>query len=362
MKEVKLSNIQLGLLTFGFLYGSTAILNPAMGAKRDAWIALILGWFTGFIFILGYLYISKLNQGKTLNEILEECFGKVLGKLAIAFYILFFLYKAVINIRGFGEFMAIVSYPETPLIFLMSVFMLAVIYVVKSGLATIGRLAEMLVPLMPIPILVVASSMVTMKNYSGFQPVLLEIAPVIKGAAGVVSTIFGDFILFLMVLPYTNKVKGRFKSSLLALMLLGVLLMIIVVRNLIVIGPVLIEHFIYAAHVSAQLVPGMNIDPLVDVNLLLGGGFKVALCLYAVTKATAELFKVESYKPLVSAFAVLAIVLAFWIIPSSIELRRWSGSLSIILVTIPAHVILPLAMLIVSIIKQSKKRKNLNTI
>ncbi|KNY25384.1 GerAB/ArcD/ProY family transporter [Pseudobacteroides cellulosolvens] len=204
MKEVKLSNIQLGMLALGFLYGSTAIVNPASAAKRDAWISVLLGWAIGAILILMVLYISKINKGKTLSEILLSCFGKVFGKIFMGFFIIFFLYKATINTRAFGEFMATVSYPETPLIVLMGVFILGAIYVARSGLACLGRVSEILVPLIPFPIFVVASSMITMKNYSGFQPMLMEVMPIIKSAASYIATISGDFIVFLMLLPYTN--------------------------------------------------------------------------------------------------------------------------------------------------------------
>ncbi len=351
MKEVKISNIQLGMLTFGFLYGSTAVANPAVAAKRDGWIALILGWTIGAFLILMYIHISKLNYRKNLNEILDACLGKVLGKVIMMLYILFFIYKAAINTRAFGEFMAIVSYPETPLIFLMSAFIIAAIYLAKSGLETIGRVAEIFVPLLPIPIIIVTTSMVTMKDYTGFEPVLLEVLPVIKSAAGIISTIVGDFIVFLMILPYTNSKKGRVRSTLWAYLSLGVFIMIIVVRNIKVIGPVLLEHFNYPAHVAAQLIPGLNIDPLIDINLLLGGGFKTVVFLYAAAKATAEMFKIDDYKPLVFAFAVFVLVTSFWIVPNAVELKRWNGSVAIILITIPFQVILPLAIFFISMIK-----------
>lgn len=358
MKEVKMSNIQLGMLTLGFLYGSIAIINPVIKAKRDGWLALILGFILGYLLILMYMHISRLHCGKTMTEILESCFGAVLGKMIIALYILFFIYKAVINTRGFGEFMAIVSYPETPLYFLMGTFILAAVYVARSGLATIGRISEILVPLIPIPVLLVSASIITMKNYSGFEPVLLEILPVIKSMFSTVSTSLGDFVVFLMILPYTNNEKSRLKAATVGILSLFFLMMLIVVRNLIVIGPVLIEHFSYPAHVASQLIPGISIDPLVDVNLLLGGGFKVAVFIYAAAKATAELFGIDNHEPFVCSFAVLIMVLAFWIVPDAITLRRWSGSISVILFTVPYQILFPFVIYIISIIKRPKEKKS----
>ncbi|HEY9060723.1 MAG TPA: GerAB/ArcD/ProY family transporter [Pseudobacteroides sp.] len=184
------------------------------------------------------------------------------------------------------------------------------------------------------------------------------IPPIIQSAFGVISTILGDSVVFLMILPYTNNEKGRLKAITAGILVLFPLLMLIVVRNLIVIGPVLIDHFTYPAHIASQLIPGTSIDPLVDVNLSLGGGFKVTVFLYAAAKTTAELFKLDSYEPLVSAFAVLFIVLAFWIVPDAITLTKWTGSIAGNVLTIPFHIVLPLTMLIISIIKRPKENKS----
>jgi spore germination protein KB len=160
-----------------------------------------------------------------------------------------------------------------------------------------------------------------------------------------------------MILPHTNSEKGRLKATLWGYLSLGVIIMIIAVRNIIVIGPVLLEHFIYTAHIAAQLIPGISIDPLIDISLLLGGGFKTGVFLYAAVKATAEVFGIDEYKPLVWAFALFVIVASYWIVPDAVELKRWNGSLAIILLTIPFQVILPLAIFITSAVKRENKQK-----
>jgi len=360
MKVVKLSNIQLGMLTIGFLYGSSAITNPAMIAKRDAWIALIISWIIGAGIILMVLCISKLNNGKSLNEILENCFGIILGRVIIILYIIFFIYKAAFNTFSFGIFMVTVTYPETPLVVIMGIFIVSTTYVVKCGLSTIGKISEVLAPLIPIPIFLVSISIVTMKNYTGFQPILLEIGPVVKSVASTISTVIGDFIAFLMILPYTNKQEGRSKAVFWGYFIIGLLLMVIVIRTLIVIGPVLLDSFVYPAHVAAQLIPTINIDPLVDVNLILGGGFKVTIFLYAVSKMISELFKIKNHRVFVSAFAILSIVVSLWFFPEATELRKWTGSWEIIMVNTPFQIILPVIMLIISIAKRYKTYNNSN--
>jgi len=355
MKDAKLSNIQLGLLTFGYLYGTIAITDPVLAAKSDAWIASIIGYIGGTILITMYLFISKMNAGKTLTEILESCFGKVIGKAISILYISYFLHKAAMNLRGFGEFMVITSYPETPMIVIIIVFMIAVFYVVKKGLESIGKIGEITVPIIPIPILAMTTSLLTIKYFIGFRPILHEIAPVLKGAFNFINVPFGDLVVFLMVFPYTNKEKGRFKATYIGISVFCILHMLSVVRDLLVIGPSIIDFFMFPNHLSAQMIPGISIEPLVDINLVLGGGVKICLLLYGATKATAEIFNIEDYTPLLSAFVVFIVVLSIWVYSNVLE---WQGGLQSIVsavYSLPFQVIIPLLMLIISMFKQRKK-------
>lgn len=351
MGKVKISNLQLGLLTFGFLYGNTVISSPVAGSKRDAWLALIVGWAVGLVLITMFLHISKLNPQKDLVGILQHCFGKIFGKIFCVLYIVHFVHIAALNLRGFGDFMSTVTYSGIPLYILMGVLMLCIIYIVRSGLETMGRLSEIFVPIIPIPVIIVGLSIFALPNFTPFEPFLVEIAPVIKAAATSVSIVFGDLIVFLMILPYTNDEKGRSKSIYTALAGIGIMFMLIIVRNINLIGPELMQYLSYPSHVASQMIPSISIDALVDLNLLLGGGFKIVVYVFAATKATAELFNIENYKPLVCAFGVLVFVFAYWVFPNGFEGGKWLKSVSVIIYCFPFQTLLPLLMFFISLIK-----------
>lgn len=361
MKKSKISNIQLSLLAIGFFHGSTTIANPAIGAKRDSWIAIIIGTIGGFLLVTMYLYISKLNNGRSLSEIIEYCFGKICGFILCFFYILYFLYKAMLNARYFGEFMVTVSYPETPLIVLLSILIICTVYMVRSGLAVIGKTSEILVPLLPLAIFTVTLSLLNLSDFTGLKPVLLEITPVLVAAVDIMTSIFGDFIIFLMILPYTNNEKGRFKASYIALVITGLLLAIITTRNIQIIGPTLLEFVAYPSHIAAQMIPGISIDPLVDMNLLFGGGYKVGICLYAICRITADLFRLKEYKPLVSAYGLLIVVSSILIFPDAIQMQRWSKAYISIFLSLPFQLLFPVLLLVITIVKNKRKTDGLKT-
>lgn len=360
MGKNKISNIQLGLMAFASFYGSTAIFNGALGAKRDAWIASILSWVIGIVLVTIILVISKLNNGKNLVEILDSCFGKILGKMIAFFYVLYFLYIASMNIRGFGEFMVTVSYDATPLVVLMAIEAIVVVYAARSGLATMGRTAELFVPFIPIPILIMSYSIISIHDISVFKPILTQIKPVIMATSITTATIYGDFLPFLMILPYTNKEKGRFGAVYSALWVIGVLHLLIVVRESMLIGPGLFESIMFPIHVAAQMLKVINMDPFIDINLLFGGSFKILTHLYAATKIVAELFGVEDEKPLVCAFAVFVFTMANWLFPNLVQMQKYLNSVANILPRVPFQIVFPIIILIISIVKLYMKPTDQN--
>ncbi len=356
MNKVKLSNYQLAVIAIGFFHGSTTIANPAIAAKRDAWIAVILGTLISTLLVTLYLYLSKFNIGRNLVEITEYCFGNTFSKIVCIIYIIYFLYISAFNTRTFGEFMVTVSYPETPLIVLLALLTICAVYAARSGLTVTGKTCEVLVPLLPIAILIVTLSLLGSYDFTGFKPMFLEITPIIQSSLDIASSIYGDFIIFLMILPYTNSAKGRFKATYIAVIITSLMTLIISSRNILILGPVLSEYFRYPSHVAAQLIPAISIDPLVDMNLFIGGGIKVTICLYAVSKMTAELLRIKKYKPFVSAYGLLSIVLSIWFFPNAMELYRWLKSNGDGYVSIPVQLLFPLTMLIITLIKNKRNK------
>ncbi len=353
MSKVKLSNYQLAVIAIGYFHGSTTISNPAIGAKRDAWIAVLLGTLGGFIVITMQLYLSKISNGKNLLEIIEFCFGKTTGKFLCLIYILYFMHNAILDTKAFSEFMVTVSYPETPIIVIVLVLIIISVYAARGGLSVIGKSCEVLVPLLPLAIAIVTLSLINVTDFTGFKPILIAIPPVIKSSYDLVSSVFADYIVFLMILPYTNSEKGRFKATYWAVGISGLMLLLISSRNLQIIGPALIEYVRYPSHIAAQLIPAISIDPLVDMNLLIGGGIKVLVSLYAISKISAEIFGIE-YKPLVPAFGLLIIVLSFWAFPDAMELYSWEHGMGETLISLPPQILFPIILLIISLIKNKR--------
>lgn len=355
MKEVKLSNLQLGLLIFLTFYGTTAIYNPVISARRDAWIAIIFSLVGGLIPVTICLYISKWNSGLVLTEILERCFGKIFGRIIALFYVIFYIYRTSMNTRIYEDFLVSTNYTETPIIFLTIVYIGAILFVTRQGLSVYGRLSEVATPILLLFTLILSASFFQDSDFIRFKPILEEFTPILKSTIRTISIIFGDIYLFLMIIPYTNNEKGRFKAVYLSTLTFGIILMINTLRNIMAVGSDLLGTVQYSSHIAAQLIPTLNIDPLIDASLLIGTGAKASVLSYVSVKMLSDIFQLKDYRPLVSAFCVLIVVLSFWIIPQNpLDFIHWTESFGDALLAFPIDILFPVLMLIISAIKNRK--------
>lgn len=357
-KDISLSNIQLGLLIMGFLYGSTAIMNPSAGVGRDAWIAVILGWSLGFLLLMVYVKIFKLNPDMTLVEMLKRNFGNVAGTIVSVLYIWYFLHLASLVIRNFGEFMTTTGYTETPSYVIMMLFAALVIYVVKSGLNVLGRVSELVVWIIPAIILTACTALITVHDFSVYKPVLAEsLWDVVRSGFAFSTFPFGEAIAFLMIFPHLNDDKSVYKTVAISVSAIGLLFLITSLRDLAVLGPDLLGTVNYSPDITTKLIPVISIEPFVDVNLLIGGGIKAAICIYAASKGTAILLGVEESKPLVTAFAAFALVLSVWLYQNSLEMMSWAKEIWPYY-SLPFQYVIPVILLVISLFKNRKREGN----
>lgn len=353
-KDVKISSIQLFLMMSGFIFGSTAILNPASTAESDSWMAFILGWLGGIILIFIYGKISKLNSEKTLIEILVYNFGKYIGTIIGILYIWYFVHLAAMVFRNFGEFMVAVTYPRTPMIFIIICLALLVAYAVRSGLEVTARIAEITMMFLPLAIFILGFALITTHDLNAMFPLLKNgLSPVIKTGFTVLSFPFGETVSFMMIFPYLNRKKNIGKTAILAVVTAGFILFVVLLRDLITLGAGLLSEANYSPHMTARILPAISVEPLIDINFFIGGGIKTSTLVFCSAMGLTQLLGLKDYKPYVSAITVFCVVLSIWVYPNSVEMFRWANDLYAYY-ALPFQVIIPILLLIVSWIKSRK--------
>lgn len=358
MGKVRISSIQLFMLLSGFLFGSTVILTPTSGAKNDAWMAILLGGAGGALLMWLYAKIAMLNPSKTLVDILRERMGKIVGSIVSVLYIWYFIHLASLVLRNFGEFICTTTLPETPMAVVIGLFAAVLVFVINSGIEVLGRLGELLVPVVPLVILIICLSIITAADFEALLPVMENgITPVLKAAFGLMTFPFGETVAFLMLFQYLNnqaKLKKVVIASAGALTLSG---LVIFLRDVFVLGSELMSRATFVPHLTTLLIPGVNVEPLVDINLLISGGIKISVCIYAAAKALCQLAGIDDYTRLTGAIATFCVVLSVWIYENVIDMFNWAEKVWPFY-SIPFQIIIPVLLLLLSLRKKPGTSQN----
>ncbi|HHV64124.1 MAG TPA: endospore germination permease [Peptococcaceae bacterium] len=327
MTNVKISGYQLALLIMGFLFGSTAVLNPTAMAGQDAWLAYILAWVGGFMLIWLYVRIALINPSLTLVEILKVTFGKYLGTVIALLYIWYFLHLAALVLRDFGEHMNVTVFYRTPMTFIISCFALLIAYCLRKGLEVTGRAAEILMPYLFIFVIIIFFLLIPEYDTNNLFPFLEKgLTPVIQVAFGVLTFPFGETVTFLMIFPALYSPGQLKKVSFAAFGVMGFIILGIIVRDLLSLGPDLLTRLVFPPSLSTELTPELQLEPLISVNFLLGGWVKITVCLYAALVGIAQLLGLNDYKHLVLPLVLLAVGLAMWLYEDLFKMMDWTAN------------------------------------
>ncbi len=353
--KVKISSFQLALLIIGSTLGSVTIFNPASAAGADAWMVVILSLVSGIVLISIYSFISILNPGKTLIDILIDVFGKTTGKFIGILYLWYFIHLFSLAAGSFVDFSVSTIYITTPAAFIAIVFGILVVYRVKKGLEIIARFSELVIPIMMLIIILLFFVLISKYDVNNFLPVLEHgFKPVLKASFLMMTFPFGELVVYLMIFPHLNKQKNVIKIASISVVIAGLLLLLITVSTLMVLGPIMLERVKYPTFISAKFVPEIHMEVFTAINLIIGLAIMGSIIIYAVSMGVSQIFKLDDYKQFVTPITIIGYALSFWIFDNSFDHDIWLKEVYPYY-ALPFQVIIPIFVLITSLIKNKMK-------
>jgi spore germination protein KB len=227
-QQENISLWQLFILILLTTLGSSIVVNIGAEAGNNAWISILIACFSGLLFLFIYFRLHKWFPRKHLFEIIDICFGKVLGRLISLGYITYFFLIASFVIRDFGELMVSSIFEETPIEFIHITMMLVILYIVMLGLEVLGRASEIFIPYALLFILFLGFGIA----FSGelklnrLLPILGDgLKPVLKPAfLEIIQFPFGEFVVFMVVIPFVSKLKYAYRTGTAAYIFSGLVL------------------------------------------------------------------------------------------------------------------------------------------
>ncbi|QGM30564.1 GerAB/ArcD/ProY family transporter [Bacillus sp. N3536] len=198
-------------------------------AKHDAWISVIIAGLATHIVVFFMIKTLELYGSNDLYGIHQDVYGKSIGNLLNATYLIYCSFAFFSILRNYIEVIQTWIFPGLGTWFISSTLLLIVIYAFTGGLRVIVGVSffSVILSLWLLPILTIPLEYSTAAN---LLPILeTKISSILKGAHSMTFTIIGFEILY-SIYPYIKekeKVKKHAHLALLATTLVYLSIMLV---------------------------------------------------------------------------------------------------------------------------------------
>jgi spore germination protein KB len=353
-KEIISDKQGISLMTM-FIIGSTLIFGTGWKAGQDAWLAILLAAAMSLPVMFVYSRILSLYPGKDLFDILEIIFGKIASKFIQIPFFWFPLFLGSLVLGDITSFIGIAGLPGNPE-FIQRMFMVILcILVVKDGIEVLGRVTAFLLPI--VFILIFLDSLIALPVYeiSNIRPVLYNgFKPLFLGAFGTFSFPFTETVIFTIVLSSLKNKVSSYKVYSLSLLTSGLITLIIIVRNMMILGNEFVYSVYYPSYSALSVIKYgtflERIEVAVTIVFLFTSFAKIGVCLYAATKGLAKILQLGEYRTITAPVGLLMAVLSQIGFENATDAIQWAKDI-LPYYYFPFTVILPVFILIAAKMK-----------
>lgn len=360
MMQEKIGSVQLFYIMMAFEVGSTVIFGLGAEAKQDAWLVILVSMFCGLVLMWVYTKLFEYYPGDTLTQMIPKIVSKFIGYPLAVIYILYFVYIASRVARDFGELIVATLLPKTPMVVVISGFMIVIVYCLYGGVEVFGRAGEAFVPLLfffaAVTWSIIYSSHIV--DIERLTPILEKgIGPVWKAAFPLTVTFpFGETVLFMMFWPALRDPKKVKKVGFMAILVAGIVLTFNLINVISVIGYDWLSKETYPLLAAVRLASVGNfierIDAVVTMTMILGGFFKVGSFLYGAALGAAQLFNMKNYRSMIVLFGIIVVPLSFMIADTYVEHIEIGLKKVPHFLHIPLQIVVPTLLLVIAAIRK----------
>jgi spore germination protein KB len=364
MKQQKISGLQLFYVIVGFEFGTTIILALGAEAKQDAWLTVMIGMLCSLILMGVFTQLSIYYPDDTLVSMIPKIIGKYLSYPLIMIYIFYFINLAARNFRDFGELIVSTILVETPTVVVIGSFMVLIIYCLRGGVETFGRMGEVVFPvyifsLIVIWILLISVEGFNLKNLTpilgnGIKPILKEVYP------GIINFPFGETIIIMMFFPFLNNKRIIRKVGMSVILGGGVVLTLNLIIVFSVIGPEIYGERLFPLLTATRLVSIADFlerfDALIILMMVIGMFLKVGGWTFGAAVAISQLFRIDHTKSVLLGLGTIITPLSLLMSTNFVEHLETGSDYLLPYILVPLQMIVPIILLCIAFI-----RKNLNS-
>lgn len=345
------------MFTVACFLQSSALLTSFLSniTKNESWMPVVIGAILFIPVIFIYKSLMLRFPDKTLIGMLEEVFGKVIGKILGISYAWFFLTLSALNVNDLGIFAKITVMRETPHMILSLTCIAVVVCAVRHGAKVVTRYSALFTIIDIIIVIMSIIFLFSIIDFKNFLPIFNQQPIKYIQSTHLITTVpIGEIVVLLMLTPCVNFSKKNITKYWLIGMLIGMLTLIaVLLRDIAVLGN-LLHLFSLPGLVSMRLV-SLG-EALNRVEILFAGAlmmilfFKISVLCYASTIAISELFKTKKFKNLALIVGLLVIFYVPMLYPNEVAHMIYAQSVTPFLWSF-FEMIIPSLMILTAVIK-----------
>ena len=312
MKNWKINSLQFStLVSFSILSTLIGIgfNNVTKIAKVDSYISVIFAYIIGFIPILLFIYL--FNQEKSINELIKDTFGNILGTVINYLLLIPIGIIGLCSVYSISNFMVSQFLSDTPIIIIYIVPLIVILYGLIKGIESISRTSLILYVIMLFLFFIAIIGLAPQIEYSNFKPVLENgIIPPLKGS---LIFVLSDIIPVFVMLSISKKNivnKNNANKSIIIFYSLSILIMFLNIAMTIgTLGIHLTDMYQYPEYMVLKQISFFNfldrIENFVTIQWIFRTFMLVSMVIYYIKNT----IKKDSKSNFIYIFIIALIVL-----------------------------------------------------
>lgn len=311
-----------------FTISGNLILGINPEAKKDVWLALILGFILDIPVLWIYSKLLNLLPGKNIYELCLTAFGKVAGTFTSLLFIWFSLHLGGMVLFDFNIYIDEVGLTETPELVISIILLAMCVLAGKYGVRVLGRWGNFFFKIVLLLMLFIPLFSIQNMKPENLLPVLQNgLKPVLTGAISAYAFPLGEAVVFLPIMSMLQDKKSYFRVYFIGILISTLLLLITTLTNILVLGPYLLGNNYYPTYVTVSLISigdfFQRIQILVSILFLLSGFVEISICVISASKGLSSIFNLKNYKFLLVPCAILIINLYYIVFENELEAVRF---------------------------------------
>ena len=293
-----------------------------MRAGRDAWLAVIGGWFLSVLLALVYSFMGIRFPGQNFVQYSITILGKYLGRLVGIIFPLFFLLVCILLQSSLAQVIRSILLPKTPFEVIMIIICIMSSYAARNGIEVIARVSELLGPIYILAVVLIVLIAIPDTDIDRLKPQLEQGFHPIMFNSPFMLSFFGICIIMAMFIPLCNRPENGFLAKFTAVSLGAFFVGIVVITTITAFGLESAQRT-YAPIYQITRILSIRVEAIWLLIVVGAGIMASAMMIWSFSLGVSQIMGLSTYKPLVWPAAVIVLSLSLDVFQNNVELIHY---------------------------------------